>query len=155
MRIQQRLEGLVVESVRALGYELVGVACFPRGRGALVRVYIDSPQGISLEDCERVSRQISGVLDVADPIAGPYTLEVSSPGVDRPLFTAEQFERYAGERVRLRLESLLDGRRNISGVLRGCQDGKVLVDDAGRTFQVPLEAIARAHLDPELEFQKR
>lgn len=154
-RRQEHLESLLEPSVTALGYELVGIEYSPRGEGGLLRVYIDSPAGISVEDCERVSHQVSGVLDVEDPIRGPYTLEVSSPGVDRRLFTPEHFERFAGERVRIRLEVLVEGRRNITGVLKGFSNGHVVVDEDGAERHLPLEAISRAQLVPDLDFRRR
>ena len=84
-------------------------------------MYIDSERGITVDDCQQVSHQISGVLDVADPIPGRYTLEVSSPGLDRPLFDLEHFQRFVGHQVRIQLAAALDGRRKISGLLKGVQ----------------------------------
>ena len=107
----------IESAVQGLGYELVGVEYLPQGRRSLLRVYIDTPGGVTVDDCERVSHQVSGVLDVEDPIRGQYVLEVSSPGLDRPLFTAEHFQRFAGSRVRLRTSPPLDGRRNFSGLI--------------------------------------
>ncbi|MCB1794222.1 MAG: ribosome maturation factor RimP, partial [Candidatus Competibacteraceae bacterium] len=92
----QMLRRIVAATVEAMGYELVGVEFHPRPGNALLRVYIDGENGITLDDCQQVSHQLSGVLDVEDPIAGPYTLEISSPGLDRPLFEAKHFARFAG-----------------------------------------------------------
>jgi len=154
-RRHARLQSLIGPSVTALGYELIGVEYAAQGDGGLLRVYIDSPDGITVDDCERVSHQVSGVLDVEDPISGPYRLEVSSPGVNRPLFTPEHFERFAGERVRVRLEVLVEGRRNITGVLQGLSDGKVVIIEDGEERRLPLEAIDKAQLAPEIEFRRR
>src|SRR5262245_5534394 len=101
--LRDQLSELLGPVVADLGYELWELEFAPRAGGGLLRLYIDSPEGISLDDCERVSRAVSETLDVADPIAGHYTLEVSSPGLDRVLRTRAHFERFAGERVRLEM----------------------------------------------------
>ncbi len=145
-----RLRELLEAAVSALGYELVGVELHSQSRHSLLRVYIDRAEGISVDDCERVSHQVSGVLDVEDPIRGSYTLEVSSPGLDRPLFTAEQFQRFAGHRVRIRLRIPLEGRRKFTGILRGMIDEDVLIDEDGQEWRLPAERIERARLVPEL-----
>jgi len=137
--------------VEAMGYELVGVEFHARPDNALLRVYLDSEHGISLEDCQRVSHQLGGLLDVEDLIAGRYTLEVSSPGLDRPLFEARHFARFAGSEVRIQLRELLDGRRKLVGRLLGmCDDNVVIVDSEGQEWRVPLERIEKARLVPEL-----
>lgn len=145
------LRRMLAAVVETMGYELVGVEFHSHRDNALLRIYIDSEDGVGLHDCQRVSHQVSGVLNVEDPIAGRYTLEVSSPGLDRPLFEAEHFVRFAGSEVRLQLRELLDGRRKLVGRLSGMRDGNVvIVDGDGREWQVPLERIERARLVPEL-----
>ncbi len=151
----ERLQTLIEPSIAALGYELVGIEYFPGGKGALLRVYIDSPDGVTVEDCERVSHQVSGVLEVEDPIRHGYTLEISSPGVERPLFTPAHFQRFAGEKIRVRLTVPVDGRRNVIGILKGIEHGQVVVLEEGVEFRLPLEAIGRAQLVAELDFRKR
>ncbi len=144
-----RLNGLIKPAVEALGYELVGVE-FRRGRGrALLRVYIDKEDGITLDDCQRVSHQVSGVLDVEDPIVERYDLEVSSPGLDRPLFEPEHFQRFAGRTAKGRLSPPVDGRRKITGVLLGFEDGNVRLDEEGIERRVPLDSVSAARLVPE------
>ena len=137
--------------VEALGYECWGLEFLSQGRHSLLRVYIDRPEGILIEDCEKVSRQVSGVLDVEDPISGEYTLEVSSPGMDRPLFTLEQFARYVGEQVKIKLRVPFERRRNFQGVLRGVeeQDVVVLVDD--HEYLLPIDSIDKANIIPRFE----
>ena len=105
----EQLQALLAPVVEALGYECWGVEFLSQGRHSLLRVYIDHANGVLVGDCEKVSRQISGVLDVEDPISSEYTLEVSSPGMDRPLFTLEQFARHAGELVKSKLRSPFEG----------------------------------------------
>ena len=95
--------------------ELWGVELLQQGRYSLLRVYIEREEGVTIEDCEKVSRQVSALLDVEDPIAGEYTLEVSSPGVDRPLFSVEQYAKYVGSEVNLKLRRAVDGRRKFKG----------------------------------------
>lgn len=106
---------LIGTTVQALGLELWGVELLQQGRYSLLRVYIEREEGVTIEDCEKVSRQASALLDVEDPIAGEYTLEVSSPGVDRPLFSIEQYAQYVGSEVNLKLRRALEGRRKFKG----------------------------------------
>lgn len=147
----EQLQALLSPVVEALGYECWGIEFFSQGRHSLLRVFIDHANGILLEDCEKVSRQLSGVLDVEDPISAEYTLEVSSPGMDRPLFTLEQFSRYAGEQVKVKLRSPFEGRRNFQGLLRGIedQDVVVLVDD--HEYLLPIDMIDKANITPRFE----
>jgi ribosome maturation factor RimP len=145
------LRRMLAAVVETMGYELVGVEFHDHGDHALLRIYIDSETGIGLDDCQRVSHQLSGILDVEEPVAGRYTLEVSSPGLDRPLFEAAHFDRFAGSEVRIQLRELLDGRRKLVGRLLGMRDDNVaIMDSEGREWRVPLERIEKARLVPEL-----
>jgi len=146
----EKLRGPIEAAVQGLGYELVGIEYHPQGRRSLLRVYIDTPDGVNVDDCERASRQISSALDVDDPIPGQYMLEVSSPGLDRPLFTAEHFQRFSGNRVKLRVSPPLDGRRNFSGVLVGMRNDAVVVVQDDVEVEVPLQHIEQARLVPGL-----
>ncbi len=120
---------LLEPAVQALGYELVGVEYHGGGPGGgLLRVYIDNAQGITVDDCQTVSYQVSGLLDVEDPIPGNYTLEVSSPGLDRLLFKPGDYERFTGSLIKLRLGYPLEGRRRYKGRLRGIEDGNVVIE---------------------------
>ncbi|MFG8722409.1 ribosome maturation factor RimP [Pseudomonas aeruginosa] len=147
----EQLQALLAPVVEALGYECWGVEFISQGRHSVLRVYIDRPEGILIDDCEAVSRQVSGILDVEDPISGEYTLEVSSPGMDRPLFTLEQFAKHAGEQVKIRLRSPYGGRRNYQGILRGVeeQDVVVLVDD--HEYLLPIDSIDKANIIPRFD----
>ncbi len=146
----ERLQRLLEPVVKMLGYELVGIEYFPSGHHYILRVYIDKAAGITLDDCEIVSHQVSALLDVEDPIRGQYTLEVSSPGLDRPLFTPEHFSRFSGKQVKLRLSTPLNGRRNYKGRLQGLDDGKVILEVDGARVGLPLEDIEKARLVPEI-----
>lgn len=147
---ENELTRLVRSAAEPMGYELVGVEYFQRGTGgAVLRVYIDHENGITLDDCSAVSHQLSGVLDVEDPIQGHYDLEVSSPGLDRPLFSAEHFERFRGRKARLKLAAKLDDRRRLEGLIEGVRDGTLLLTMDGETREIPLAIIDSARLVPE------
>jgi len=140
---------LLEPAVRALGFELVGVEYNTGGQGGLLRVYIDSAAGITVDDCQAVSYQVSGLLDVEDPIAGHYTLEVSSPGLDRLLFRPEDFERFTGRLVKLKLAYPVEGQRRFKGRLEGLQDGNVVIEQDGERLSLPFDQIEKARLVPE------
>ncbi|MDD0844656.1 ribosome maturation factor RimP [Pseudomonas sp. Gutcm_11s] len=147
----EQLQAMLAPVVESLGYQCWGVEFISQGRHSLLRVYIDHANGILVDDCEAVSRQVSAVLDVEDPITSEYTLEVSSPGMDRPLFTLEQFASHAGEQVKIKLRSPFEGRRNFQGFLRGVeeQDVVVLVDD--HEFLLPIDLIDKANIIPRFD----
>ena len=134
--------------MRALGYELVDLETRTGGNG-LLRIYIDQETGIRLDDCERVSRQIGALLDVEEPLPGSYTLEVSSPGLDRPLRTLAHFERFVGHEAKIRLGMPIEGRRNFKGRLCGIEDKSVVIDVDGTQWHLPLDDVVAAHLVPE------
>ena len=142
------LAQLIEPVVSALGYELVAIEYRRGTRSSLLRLYIDSPGGVGLEDCTRVSHQVSGVLDVEEPIAGQYTLEVSSPGLDRLLVKPQDFQRFAGQLVKVRLHGLLEGRRKIVGVLKGVEQDLVVVEEEGKEWRLALHDIDQARLVP-------
>ena len=137
--------------IESMGYELVGVE-FNRGGGhGTLRVYIDRDSGVSVDDCAAISHQVSGILDVEEPIKQAYDLEISSPGIDRPLFKLADFERFAGRVAKIRLAAGLEGRRNFKGRLAGVSDaGLVKIEVDGETFDLPHADIARANLVGEI-----
>jgi ribosome maturation factor RimP len=147
----EKLKSLVRAEVELLGYELVGLEMTGQGKGsALLRIYIDHADGIGLDDCVQVSHQISGVLDVEDPIKEPYQLEVSSPGLDRPLFEREHFERFEGSRVRVKTHTKIEGRHRFTGVLRGVAENQVLIEEDGKIHGIAIELIDSARLIPDI-----
>lgn len=152
MSAHERLTQLLDPVVSGLGYELVGVEF--EGRTRALRVYIDRDGGVSLEDCSRVSYHVSGILDVEDPISGRYHLEVSSPGLDRPLFSIEHYQRFEGQIARIHLARLVDGRRKFKGRLAGVQDHAVLIEEGETLYRVPYDAIENGRLEPELFAKK-
>lgn len=144
----EELRNLLEPSVEALGYELIDLELRTGGRNGLMRLFIDGPDGIGLDDCEAVSRQVSAVLDVEDPIPGNYTLEVSSPGLDRALTKPAHFQRFTGEDVRIKLRTPVDGRRNFRGALRAADDESIEVEVDGQSHKLDIAAIASARLVP-------
>ena len=134
---KNKLTALLEPAISGLGYELVGIEYLPTGKNSVLRIYIDSEQGILVDDCEIVSRQVSAVLDVEDPIRGAYTLEVSSPGLDRPLFTPEQYAAHVGQTVRVQLGRALDGRRKFKGELLEVTEQGLVLTDGSENHTVP------------------
>ena len=135
--------------VTALGYELLGIEQLGKGRETRLRLYIDSEAGITLDDCALVSEQVTGILDVNDPIKGSYNLEISSPGFDRPLFTLEHFRRYIGQKVRLQLQQKIAGRRKITGEIITVDKDSVEVSMEGSVYRVTADNIEKARLVPD------
>jgi len=142
----QQIMELLEPTVTAMGYELWGAEYLSQGRHSVVRVYIDNPAGITVDDCAAVSEQVSGVMDVEDPITGEYTLEVSSPGMDRVLFTLAQYQNYVGETLDLRLRSPYEGRRKYKGTLKGIEGEDVVVQVDDHEFLLPHGTIERARV---------
>ena len=149
MKAPERVTNLLEPVVEGLGYELVGVEYQSGRQQGLLRLYIDRPEGVEVDDCARVSHQVSGVLDVEDPIAGEYILEVSSPGTDRPVFKTTDYDRFVGEQVRLRLHGRLEGRRKFRGRLLGLRGDNVVIEEQGEEVAVPITEIDRAHVELE------
>jgi ribosome maturation factor RimP len=154
---------LLEPSIEALNYELVDIEFAQAGRGGVLRIFIDSrvdsrvdqraegpaAGGITVDDCARVSHEVSRVLEAEDPIKGHYTLEVSSPGFDRILRKRAHFERFVGARVQAEMKLPQDGRRRFVGSLKSVSEDAILVDVDGREQRLPLERIQKARLKPE------
>ena len=138
----------LASGVEALGFELVEAELSGGRHHRTLRVYIDGPEGVTVDDCAAVSRQLSAILDVEDPIPGSYTLEVSSPGLDRPLVTPADFRRFQGAMIKVRLLNALDGRRNFTGRLLETTPESVVMEVDQERFNLPLAAIERARLVP-------
>jgi ribosome maturation factor RimP len=143
---EDKLHTLLAPTVEALGFELWGLEYLTQGRHSTLRLYIESERGVLVEDCARVSEQVGALLDVEEPISGEYSLEVSSPGVDRRLFRLDQYAAYSGEEIELKLRSPFEGRRKFKGILRGVEDGDIvlLVDD--HEYLLPYGDVDRAQL---------
>ena len=141
-----KLAQLVSPTVEALGLQLWGIEHTSQGKYSVLRIYIERDIGVTIKDCEQVSRQVSAILDVEDPIAGEYTLEVSSPGTDRLLFTVEQFQHYCGEEVDIRMRSPIDGRRKFRGMLQDVVNRVVKIEVEGSFLELPYEEIEKANI---------
>jgi len=148
-RQNQVLLELFETEVAALGYELLGIELNQSTHGSILRVYIDNEGGIFVEDCVLVSRQLAGLLDVEDPIKGNYDLEVSSPGLDRPLFTMEQFKKVIGETIKLRLYEKYNDRKRFSGILKAVNEEEVVINCDNEEYDVPFRLIECARLVPQ------
>ena len=148
--LETKLTKMLEPVVESLGYELVLLEYSPQRGGGTVRLFIDSLGGITVEDCERVSREVSATLDVNDPIPQNYRLEVSSPGIDRPLVKPEHFARFIGHAISVRLATPRAGRRNFSGRLTSYAKRAVSVEAEDGKFDFALDEIERAHLIPDL-----
>lgn len=145
---QAKLFQMLEPVVAAMGCELWGIEYITGGHRHVLRIYIDKDEGVQLEDCERVSRQVGSVLDVEDPISVEYTLEVSSPGMDRPLYTLDQFGRFQGETVSLRLRAPYEGRRKFKGLLIGIEGDDVVIRCDNEEYLFPVESIDKANVVP-------
>ena len=145
---------LIEPIVEGLGYECVGIEYNPHPKHGLLRIYIDNEKGILVDDCSKVSHQISGVLDVEDQIQGNYQLEISSPGADRPLFKISQFERFIGSTVRINLFKPIAERRKITGQIQKVAENMVQVQEGDLVFEIPFTAMSKARLVPEYNADK-
>jgi len=144
------IAAMLAPSVEALQLELLGVELAASGTSALLRLYIDAPgRAVVIEDCEAVSREVSAVLDINDPIASHYTLEVSSPGIDRPLFTLAQFAKHVGETVKLNLQIPLAGRRRLQGTITGIDGDDIKLKTETAEVSVQHANIEKARLVPD------
>ncbi|MGZ0080698.1 ribosome maturation factor RimP [Methylomonas sp. ZR1] len=150
----EHLVELIEPIVEGLGYECVGIEYNPHPTHGMLRIYIDSDNGILLDDCTKVSHQISGVLDVEDPIQGEYHLEVSSPGADRPFFKLSQFQRFLGSTVLVSLFKPIDKRRKITGQIKVVEDDAILVQDGEQLLKIPFQAMSKARLVPDYIINK-
>lgn len=137
---------LIEPTVVTLGLQLWGIEHIQQGKYSLLRIYIESDIGITIEHCEQVSKQVSALLDVEDPIPGEYTLEVSSPGVERPLFTLNQFAQFAGSEVKLRMHNPVAGRRNFKGKIASVEGDIISLSVDGTDFNLNFSDVEKANI---------
>lgn len=149
--MQERLNALIHTTVTGLGYELWGFEYRPYAESALLRIFIDSPNGITVDDCGKVSNQLGAALDVEDLIPVAYVLEVSSPGVDRVLFTPEQYQRYIGEKLKVRTQLPVQARRNFVGVLCEATAEAITLELEDGSCEIPYAVIDRGRLVYEMK----
>ncbi len=136
-------------SVEQVGKELLGIEFINAGKHSVLRLFIDHENGIDVDDCAEVSRQVSAILDVEDPISSEYSLEVSSPGLDRPLFDLAHFEAVVGETVDVKLSIPLNGRRKFKGVLDAVENDMLIVIVDGQDYELPHSNVDKANLVPK------
>ena len=144
----ESLKEMLEPAVNAVGMELWGIEYLSQGKHSILRVYIDSEDGVTIDNCEAASHQVSGVLDVEDPINGEYNLEVSSPGMDRPLFNFDQFAMYQGELISVRLQMAVNGMRNFTGKLLEAKDDVLTFQVDNQQLTVSINQIDKANLVP-------
>lgn len=147
---RDKLVKLLEPAIERMGYELADLELKSGGADGILRLFIDKAEGIDIEDCERVSRQVSAILDVEDPVQGNYALEVSSPGLDRTLTKPEHFKRFMGQDVRVKLRFPLSGRRSYRGALTSADEDKIEVEVDGESYSLPISTIESARLIPAL-----
>jgi len=150
-QLERKLTEMLNAPVEALGFELVGVELVRAGKHSILRVYIDKEDGIDVDDCADVSHQVSAVLDVEDPITTEYNLEVSSPGMDRPLFKEAHYAVIVGEVITIRLSMPQDGRRNFKGELLSCEDGTIKMKVDNDVFDIAIDNIEKGNLVPNFD----
>ncbi|WP_371189317.1 ribosome maturation factor RimP [Thalassotalea maritima] len=149
-KFEQKLTELLRPAVEMTGKELLGVEYISAGMHSVLRLYIDHEDGVNVDDCAEVSRQVSAVLDVEDPISTEYNLEVSSPGVDRPLFEKSHFEKVVGETVDVKLGMPINGRRKFKGELQAVEGDTLIVIVDGQDYELPVGNVERAYLIAKL-----
>jgi ribosome maturation factor RimP len=148
---EQELETLLTPTVAALGLRVWGVEYLGQGKHSMLRIYIDRDEGVTIDDCEAVSKQVSELLDVEEVLTSSYTLEVSSPGMDRLLFKPEQYAESIGETVDVRLNYPFEGRRRVIGALTGLENDEMVVQVEDSEYQIPLSNVQRARIVPRFE----
>jgi len=146
---EEKIKQLVQPAIEDLGCEFWGCEYLPVSGKQTLRIYIDKPEGVTVDDCADVSYEVSGILDVEDPISGAYNLEISSPGLDRPLMTPEHFERYTGDKVSVRSHSPIMGRKNFKGTLIDVTAEGIEIEVDGEVYAIPFEEIDKANLIPQ------
>lgn len=135
--------------IEAMGYEFVGCELQKQNRHSMLRIFVDTENGVTVDDCTKVSRQVSAMLDVEDPIEGKYTLEVSSPGLDRPLFEIAHYRKFVGSQIKVRLYAPIEGRRNFVGVLLRVEEANISLLVEQTELVLPFSNIEKAKLIPD------
>jgi ribosome maturation factor RimP len=152
-----RVWELVAPVAAEEGMEVVEIQCRHEGGrgGRVLRIYLDKEGGPNLDELSRVSRQVSDLLDVHDPVMGPYVLEVSSPGINRPLKRREHFARFVGKRVRVRTQDMIGGRRSFLGMLKEVTEDSIVIDQEKNEFRIPLALVDKANYEHDWGSAKR
>lgn len=151
MQSQQKWQVIIGKVLQGTPYEFVGAECIGGGKHTVLRVYVDKPGGINIDDITKISREVSVVLDVEEPIKGSYTLEVSSPGLQRPLFTPEHFQAQVGKKISLRTSALQNNRQNYKGLLQKADEHHVEIECEGQVYSFGYSDIDKGKVIPEIE----
>ena len=155
MVLNKKNKGQQAEVIRALveplvayaGMELIDVEYGREPSGVILRLIIDKPGGVTIDDCSYINRLAGDLLDAKDSVPGSYNLEVSSPGINRPLQKKDDFERFAGQKVLIKTRELIDGRKNFKGILNGTRDDFIVISSEKTVFSIPFELVSKARLD--------
>ncbi|MGC9108794.1 MAG: ribosome maturation factor RimP [Caldimicrobium sp.] len=150
--IKEKIRNLIEIPILKKGIEIVDLEWRRERAGWVLRVYIDKPGGVTIGDCAKISEIIGKILDKEDLIHHSYNLEVSSPGIERPLKTKEHFERFRGEKIKITLKNPLFGRRNITGINLGMEGDILRIEAEGKVWEIPFSEIKKANLQPEINF---
>ncbi|WP_406663769.1 ribosome maturation factor RimP [Gallaecimonas sp. GXIMD1310] len=148
-KLEQQLTDMLTPAVATLGFELLGVQLVQAGRSSTVRLFIDGPDGVTVDNCAEVSHQVSAVLDVEDPIASEYNLEVSSPGLDRPLFVPAHYDKVVGSDIEIKLVVPVAGRRRFKGKLVAIEGDMILLAYEGKEDRFAFNNIDKANVVPQ------
>ena len=146
--MNEELLALVEPIVHSFDYELWGLEYLTQGRYSTLKIYIESEKGVDVDDCAKISRQVGSVMDVEDLISSKYTLEVSSPGVDRRLFALAQYDKYKGAKIKINLRTAYEGKRKFKGLLCGVEEGDIVLRVGDEEYLFPFEDIDRANVVP-------
>ncbi len=150
MTLEEKIEGLVRPVIESMNIEFWGCEYLPAGKNTMLRIFIDTENGVGVDDCGKVSRQISAIMDVEDPISSIYTLEVSSPGLDRPLFTPEQFKMYDGQVLKIRTSLSVMGRKRFKGAIENVTKEGVDIEVDGEIYTIDFDEIEKANVVPKI-----
>ncbi|WP_111977956.1 ribosome maturation factor RimP [Algibacillus agarilyticus] len=148
-KLESSLEDMIAPAIAAVGFSLWGIEFIRAGKHSTLRVYIDGPEGVGVDACAEVSRQLGAILDVEDPISTNYLLEVSSPGMDRVLFKLEQYQAYVGHKMSLKTRLPVDGRRKFTGILEGIESDQVIITVDNDEFSIPYKNVDKAQIIPQ------
>ena len=153
MRVPVGLTELIEPAVESLGFELIGVEYHSLGKHSVLRLFIDGPEGITADDCGNVSHQVSGILDVEEPLKGAYSLEVSSPGIDRPLFKLKHYEQFVGRIIKLKLREAIGTQKKFKGEITHLEGSRIFIfcEDIKSEVGFELNEVDKANLIPDLK----
>jgi len=154
-KVKKSIEALIEKTIDSFGYELWGIEFFVNKSGPLLRIYIEVEGGVEISHCEKVSRQISAIFDVEEIMKSEYTLEVSSPGLDRPLVKESQYLKYVDSKVQLKLIKSELNQKNFSGIIKGVNDGNLKIFTDGQLKELVIENIEKAKLVPNFQTENK